>query len=110
MEAPDVLGRLQSLGLTLSTDGNNLMVEPKAAITAEARALIRQHKSELLARLKVSPGNTARGWLVRYQDGSVIPVFILLADGTCPTRSEVLRDYPGAIEATPTPEMFFNQQ
>lgn len=47
---------------------------------------------------------TSRGWLVRYPSGSVIETYILLADGTCPTRAEVLRDYPGAADAEPIPE------
>jgi len=53
---------------------------------------------------KVSPGNTARGWLVRYPDGGMIETYIILADGTYPTRAEVLRDYPGAIDAEAIPE------
>ncbi|MBX3646758.1 MAG: hypothetical protein KF766_03700 [Rhodocyclaceae bacterium] len=56
-----------------------------------------------LAGVKVSPANTARGWLVRYPDGGIIETYVHLADGTYPTRGEVLRDYPGAIDAEPIP-------
>lgn len=56
------------------------------------------------AAAKVSPGNTARGWLVRYQDGGIIETYIILADRTYPTRGEVLRDHPGAIDAEAIPE------
>lgn len=104
MRAPDILGKLQILGLRLSAEGDTLRAEPKAAITDEARALIRQHKPEILALLKVSPADTARCWLVRYPDGTVIETYIILADGTYPTRGEVLRDYPGAADAEAIPE------
>jgi hypothetical protein len=65
---------------------------------------IREHKAEIVEALKVSPGDTARGWLVRYPDGSAIETYIILADGAYPTRAEVLRDYPGAIGAEALPE------
>lgn len=104
MRAPDILGRLQNLGLYLSAEGETLRAEPKAAITDEARALIRQHKLQLLALLKASPAITSRGWTVTYPNGSTVEVFILLADGSCPNRAEVLRDFVGACDATPIPE------
>lgn len=47
---------------------------------------------------------TSRGWLVRYPSGSITETYIILADGTLPTRAEVLRDYVGACDAVAIPE------
>ena len=47
---------------------------------------------------------TSRGWTVSYPDGQQIETYILLADGTCPTRAQVLMDYVGACDAEPIPE------
>lgn len=47
---------------------------------------------------------TSRGWLIRYPNGSTVEVFILLADGSCPNRAQVLMDYVGACDAAPIPE------
>ena len=51
MGAPDVLAALAALGVRLSRDGDALIAEPRSALTAEARAMIRAHKVELLASL-----------------------------------------------------------
>ena len=45
------LNELQSMGLHLSLHGELLRVEPKAAITNEARTLIRAQKEELIQAL-----------------------------------------------------------
>lgn len=93
-------------------DGVSLALSPAGTIKASGDqaavsrwlAAIREYKAEIVEALKVSPGDTARGWLVRYPDGGIIETYIHLADGTYPTRGEVLRDYPGAIDAEPIPE------
>ncbi len=54
MGALDLLNSLQKRGLRLSATGECLRAEPKAAITDEARNLIRAHKAELLAALRQS--------------------------------------------------------
>ena len=46
-----ILDRLTSLGLSLSADGEKLVVKPKSALTDDIRALIREHKPELMAAL-----------------------------------------------------------
>ena len=46
-----VLTAIRAMGITLSVDGGNLLAKPKAAITEEARSLIREHKAELLEAL-----------------------------------------------------------
>ena len=51
MGASDLLGRLALAGVKLSTDGAQLIAEPRAALTDELRTLIRDHKPELLAAL-----------------------------------------------------------
>lgn len=88
-------------------DGVTLALSPSGAVKATGDqaavtrwlAAIREHKAAIIAALKVSPGDTARGWLVRYPDGGMIETCVILADGSYPTRAEVLRDYPGAIDA-----------
>jgi hypothetical protein len=52
MGAPDVLAHLQTLGVRLYRDGDSLIAEPRSALTDGARALIREHKSELLDALQ----------------------------------------------------------
>lgn len=47
-----VLAQLQDMGLTLTVEGDTLRAGPKAAMTEEARALIRAHKDDLLAALE----------------------------------------------------------
>ena len=51
MAAPDLLHALQDRGLKLWAEGDRLLVAPKERITDEARALIREHKPELLVAL-----------------------------------------------------------
>jgi hypothetical protein len=51
MGAPDVLGHLRALGLTLAAEGGNIIVRPRQALTDEARQLIKTHKAGLLAAL-----------------------------------------------------------
>ena len=90
-------------------DGVTLVLTPSSAIKASGDQAavnrwleaIREHKAAIVAALKVSPADTARGWLLRYQDGTTVEVYIILADGSLPTRAVVLRDYPSAIEAAP---------
>jgi hypothetical protein len=48
MGAPDLLRSLQGLGLTLTADGERLLVGPSECITDNVRSLIREHKAELL--------------------------------------------------------------
>ena len=51
MSAPDLLNELRRMGLRLSAQGSELHVSPRAAITEEARRLIRDHKPEILKAL-----------------------------------------------------------
>lgn len=48
MGAPDLIARLSALGLRLAREGDGIRVAPRAALTDEARSLIRAHKAELL--------------------------------------------------------------
>lgn len=52
MGAPDLLARLQALGVRLTLDGEHLIAEPRSALTDDARAMIRANKAELLAALQ----------------------------------------------------------
>jgi hypothetical protein len=51
MGAPNPLTALRGMGLTISAHGGELHVAPRAAITDEARRIIRAHKPEILAAL-----------------------------------------------------------
>jgi hypothetical protein len=51
MGAPDVLARLSVLGVRLTREGDAIRAMPRSALTDEARALIREHKAELLETL-----------------------------------------------------------
>jgi hypothetical protein len=55
MGAPDLLHTLRDQGFKLWTEGGRVMVAPKERITDEMRALIREHKAELLTALAVEP-------------------------------------------------------
>lgn len=57
MGAPDLIARLSALGLRLAREGDGIRVAPRAALTDEARTLIREHKAELLAALPADAGN-----------------------------------------------------
>lgn len=51
MNATTLLHTLRGMGLSLRAEGDKLLVFPKDAITDQTRALIRNHKTELLAQL-----------------------------------------------------------
>lgn len=89
--------------LALSATGT-IKATGDAAAVNRWLAAIREHKAEIVEALKVSPADTARHWLVRYPDGGMVEAYIHLANGTYPTRAEVLRDYPGAVGAEAIPE------
>jgi hypothetical protein len=55
MGAIDLLEHLSGIGLTVNLAGDELQVGPRAALTDDARALIRTHKGELIAALKPEP-------------------------------------------------------
>ena len=65
MGAPDVLARLSALGVRLTREGGLIRAVPRSALTDEARALIREHKPELLQALATEalpdPAAEARG-------------------------------------------------
>ena len=93
-------------------DGVSLALSPAGTIKATGDgaavnrwlAAIREHKAEIIAALKVSPADATRGWWIFYPGGDSISTFTILGNGTYPTRGEVLRDYPGAIDAEAIPE------
>jgi hypothetical protein len=51
MAAPDILNKLESMGLRLEKRGGSIWVEPRDRITDSVRELIRAHKAELLKAL-----------------------------------------------------------
>lgn len=54
MSATQVLHRLQQSGLTVTADGERLIVAPADRLNEEARQLIRDNKPEIVAALKLS--------------------------------------------------------
>ena len=44
----DIVSKIRAMGVTLSVDGGNLIVRPKAAITDDLRSMIREHKPAIL--------------------------------------------------------------
>lgn len=54
MGSTQVLRRLQQSGLTVTTDGERLIVTPANRLNEEARQLIRDNKPEIVAALKSS--------------------------------------------------------
>ena len=84
MGAPDVLRSLQNLGLTLTADGERLLVGPSECITDNARSLIREHKAELLILVGGKENAFARaavGPSIRMALHSCHPTFNLPAAG-----------------------------
>ncbi len=107
MGAPDprhLLAEAERAGLTLTPDGDRLVIEPKSRLTDELRARLRAVKPELLALLQAdatrsdrrTPSETHARWRVHLPAGETE---VTCAPPAC--RAEVLRDYPGAIDAAP---------
>jgi len=62
----NVIARLVEMGLTITRQSNNLLATPRARLTDEARALIREHKAALLALCSPTPPTMPTGvvdWL-----------------------------------------------
>ena len=58
MTASAILEALKVKGVRLTRDGGDLIATPRAALTDELRALIREHKPELLQALTAEPSTT----------------------------------------------------
>ncbi|MEW8440378.1 MAG: hypothetical protein AB2689_19695 [Candidatus Thiodiazotropha taylori] len=52
MQIDQVIQQLVSLGVTLEVDGESLWATPKAALTYDARELIKSHKPELINAIR----------------------------------------------------------
>lgn len=60
MGASEVLHRLRESSLTVTTDGERLIVTPADRLTAETRQLIRDNKPAILTALKAEAAELAR--------------------------------------------------
>jgi hypothetical protein len=90
------LDMLRSGGFTVRLDfPDTLWVEPRAKVTPEMAALIRDEKPQIVARLIDSL--LFEVWSVRLHSGTVLQH--VQQPGV--TRVELLRKYPGMIEAVP---------
>lgn len=58
MSATAILAQLKAAGVRISRRGDNLLAEPKAAVTEPLLVLMRTHKGELLAALSEEPADT----------------------------------------------------
>ena len=65
MGAPDIFGRLAAAGIELSRIGDKLIATPRESLDDDLRALIRDHKPELMAALGSSTHNNERDELDR---------------------------------------------
>lgn len=86
MNAPDILAHLRHMGMSLALDKENIRVSPKAAITDNARALIRAHRNELVVALREAANDTPRTippfppiWRHRRRRGPVPPALMSAA-------------------------------
>src|SRR5215471_12466031 len=86
MTAADLLTSLRGRGLTLTADGDALVVRPRDLLTDELRAAIRAHKQGLLAELP------RYRWLVIEADGKRREVCVLPEM----TAVQLAPCYPGA--------------
>lgn len=78
MTASDTLAHLTALGVRLSRKGADLLAGPRSALTDDVRALIRQHKAELLDLLaddrrhcRTCAELTAAGWCLAARRGLI---------------------------------------
>lgn len=55
MGARDLLAELACLGVTVTADGERLIIQPASKLTDELRAALRAHKAELLAAVSAPP-------------------------------------------------------
>jgi len=109
MSARDIISSLWQKGLELAADGENIRVEPKSRLTDEARSVIRNNKSELLAYLNrtaptkyksLDPGLPHAAWRLAYPNGSTRQMYTLPPA----TRAEVHELWPEATWAEPFAE------
>src|SRR5215470_12904392 len=93
MTAADLLTSLRGRGLTLTADGDALVVRPRDLLTDELRAAIRAHKRDLLAELP------RYRWLVEESTGArevcCLPEM---------TAAEMAGAYPKATRLLPLPD------
>lgn len=59
MNAHAILTEFDRRGITLRVEGDNLIAKPLSAVTPELREAARQHKAELLARLRLDENRAA---------------------------------------------------
>lgn len=57
MNASEIVRMLESEGFRLSTSGGSILVNPSSKLTSGTRALLRDHKAEILALLRASPSS-----------------------------------------------------
>jgi non-ribosomal peptide synthetase component F len=115
-----LLAQLRSAGLRLSSRGDQLLVEPKAALTGELRAVIRDNKAlilrelaensppsftpaqeaarqDVLSRLAVHP-DVMRAFNTRFEHESMIVALAVRGVGTCELAIPIERFNPANLD------------
>lgn len=88
MGAPELVQQLQSEGLTIIAERQNLFVGPRHLLTDIHRDLLRRHKEEVLPILP------RRSWRVILPDREIA---FICTQGI--NRDEVMQRYPQATDA-----------
>ena len=107
----DVLADLHGRGIELRADGNLLRFRPKAAVDDRLRAVLAEHKAEILAAL-AGGGRTGDGMApsARVADSTNVPAGWTVASwrdrlrylaGVCmnPARAAELREWADALDS-----------
>jgi hypothetical protein len=115
-----LLTELRSAGLRLSSRGDQLLVEPKSALTEDLRALIRGNKAvilrelaenqapgltplqeearqDVIARLAVHP-NVQRAFATRFEGETLIVALAVRGIGTCELAIPIERFNPANLD------------
>ena len=97
MGALDVLNHLSALGVRLTRSGEAILATPRSSLTDEARAFIRQHKTELLTVLSgIDYQEQSTHWVI-FLPNRQRPAEVYYSPAPGPTRAELMQRHPGAV-------------
>jgi hypothetical protein len=104
MTAARLLDDLRTAGLTVTADGDRLVIRPGSRLPDSLRERVRTHKAALLdllgGRTEPPVEPTAWRWRLSFPDGAVLDLRCLPEA----SRGELLSEYPAAVSAEPAPE------
>jgi hypothetical protein len=64
MDAEIILKNVQQLGVTLTLVGNKIRYTPKSQITSELLEELKEHRSEILSKLRQEQNTTVQCWIL----------------------------------------------